>query len=46
MLDLDALGDVCPYCVQPYVRGYQEMDKIVHEFFGTRVVDKMRLLIL
>ena len=24
----------------PYDRAYQEMDKIVHEFLGTRVVDE------
>ena len=40
MLDLDALGDVSPIYVQPYLRAYQEMDKIVKEFFGTRVVDE------
>ena len=40
MLDKDVLGDVSPIYVQPYVRAYQAMDKIVHKCFGTRVVDE------
>ena len=33
MLDLDALGDVCTIYLQPYVRAYQKMDKIVHDAY-------------
>ena len=43
--DKDVLGDVSPIYVQPYVRAYQAMDKIVHKCFGTRVVDEDEVVI-
>ena len=40
MLDKDVLGDTCPILVQPYVRAYQAMDKLVDHCFGTKLVDQ------
>ena len=40
MLDEDARGDTSPILVQPYVRAYQAMDKLVNQFFGTELVDQ------
>ena len=40
MLDADVLGDTSPILVQPYVRAYQAMDKLVNHCFGTKLVDQ------
>ena len=40
MLDEDVLGDTSPILVQPYVRAYQAMDKLVNQCFGTKLVDQ------
>ena len=40
ILDGDVLGDTSPILVQPYVRAYQAMDKLVNHCFGTKLVDQ------
>jgi hypothetical protein len=40
MLDEDVLGDTSPILVQPYVRAFQAMDKLVNHCFGTKLVDQ------
>ena len=40
MLDKDVLGDTSPILVQPYVRAYQAMDKLVRHCFVTKLVNQ------
>ena len=44
MLHDDVLEDTSPILVQPYVRTFQAMDKLINHCFGAKLVDQDKTL--